>query len=62
MFSAIKEFVNLCKSPSTQNVVLQYLEEGGGAEDLLRLLKSDQKKNMASVVPVFSALHYIIMK
>jgi hypothetical protein len=62
MLSALKEFVNLCKSPNAQNVVVQYLEAGGGAQELLGLLKSDQKKNMASVVPVFSALQYIIMK
>jgi hypothetical protein len=61
LFSAIKDFVNLCKPPDTHNVVLQYLQAGGGAQELLGLLQSDQKKNMASVVPVFSALQYIIM-
>jgi hypothetical protein len=62
MFSAIKEFVSLCKSPDTQNVVLQYLEAGGEVQELLGLLVSDHKKNMGSVVPVFSALQYVIMK
>lgn len=62
MFSAVKEFVSLCKSPVTENVILQYLEAGGGAQELLGLLQSDHKKNMGYIVPVFSALQYIIMK
>jgi hypothetical protein len=62
MFSAIKEFVNLCKSPDSNHVILQYLEAGGWAQELIELLQSDNKKNMATVVPVFSALQYIIMK
>jgi hypothetical protein len=62
MFSAVKEFVNLCKSPDTDIVILQYLEAEGGAQELIGLLQSDNKKNMAAVVPVFSALQYIVMK
>lgn len=62
MFSAVKEFVSLCKSPETENVILQYLEAGGGAQELLGLLQSEHKKNMGYIVPVFSALQYIIMK
>ncbi|KAJ9585856.1 hypothetical protein L9F63_020498 [Diploptera punctata] len=59
--SAIKEFVKICKSGDTQNAALEYLEAGGGALELLGLLQSDQKKNMAIVVPVFSALQFVIM-
>ncbi|GFG32957.1 hypothetical protein Cfor_05515 [Coptotermes formosanus] len=59
---AVKEFVNLCKSPDTDIVILQYLEAEGGAQELIGLLQSDNKKNMAAVVPVFSALQYIVMK
>lgn len=62
MFSAVKEFVNLCKSPDTDSVILQYLEAGGGAQELIGLLQTDNKKNMAAVLPVFSALGCIIMK
>jgi hypothetical protein len=62
MFSALKEFVSLCKSPNTENVILQYLEAGGGVQELLGLLQSDQKKNMSYIVPVFSAVQCIIMK
>lgn len=62
MFSAVKEFVNLCKSPDTDSVILQYLEAGGGAQELIELLQADNKKNMAAVLPVFSALRCIIMK
>lgn len=62
IFSAVKEFVNLCQSANTQNVVLQYLEAGGGTQELLGLLKLDQKNNMTSAVPIFSALQCIIMK
>jgi hypothetical protein len=58
----LKEFVSLCKSPNTENVVLEYLEAGGGALELLGLLQSDHKKNMGCIVPVFSALQYLIMK
>jgi hypothetical protein len=58
----VKEFVSLCKSPNTENVVLQYLEAGGGAQELLGLLQSDHKNNMSYIVPVFSALQYLIMK
>ncbi|XP_021934675.1 nucleolar pre-ribosomal-associated protein 1 isoform X2 [Zootermopsis nevadensis] len=60
--TAVKEFVNLCQSANTQNVVLQYLEAGGGTQELLGLLKLDQKNNMTSAVPIFSALQCIIMK
>ena len=59
-FPAVKEFVNQCKSQNEQNIPLQYLEGGGGALELLGLLQGDQKKNMAVVVPVFSALQFII--
>ena len=62
LFSAIKEFVNLCKSPDTDSVILQFLEAGGGAQEFIGLLQADNKKNMAAVLPVFSALQYIIMK
>jgi hypothetical protein len=62
LFSAVKEFASLCQSPNTENVVLQYLEAGGGAEELLGLLQSDHKKNIGYIVPVFSALQYLIMK
>lgn len=54
--------MNLCKSPDTDNVILQYLEAGGGAQELIGLLQADNKKNMAAVLPVFSALRFIIMK
>ncbi|XP_012278213.1 nucleolar pre-ribosomal-associated protein 1 [Orussus abietinus] len=58
----LKKFIIISKQFKERDVAGEYLEAGGSIIEVLKLLDSPERKNVAAATSVFSAVYIIIMK
>lgn len=58
----LRKFVTICKENKEKDLAAEYLLAGGNVLEVLRLLDSSEKKNVANTITVFSAINILLMR
>ncbi|KAG8148301.1 nucleolar pre-ribosomal-associated protein [Chelonus insularis] len=59
----LKKFIAVCQDNNGEkDLVGEYLEAGGSILEILKLLDTNEKKNLKNASIIFSAMYFIIMK
>lgn len=60
--NSLRNFVTICKENKEKDLAAEYLLAGGTVLEVLRLLETVDKKNIANIITVFSAIDILLMR
>ncbi|XP_066598571.1 nucleolar pre-ribosomal-associated protein 1 isoform X2 [Prorops nasuta] len=58
----LHKFIIICKENKERDLAAEYLLAGGSILEILRLLDTNEKRNISNATTIFSAVHILIIK